>query len=83
MLRILCLYLKIAIFQELWEYVPYIKSVAAKVYYLYLKTTIFKPKLPRTKGGIEPATTGLRMQAREPRNNKGRTYINVRSYKSS
>ena len=36
---------------------------------LYLKAAIFKPELPRTMGGIEPGTAGLRKQARTPRDN--------------
>ena len=87
MLRVLRLYLKVAIFQpELREHAPRTTSV--------LKSYDFQPELqehaPRTtfvlkscdfqagaaadQGGIEPATAGLQKQAREPRDNFQRPF---------
>ena len=87
MLRVLRLYLKVAIFQpELREHAPHTTSV--------LKSYDFQPELqehaPRTtfvlkscdfqagaaadQGGIEPATAGLRKQARKPRENFQRPF---------
>ena len=103
MLRVLRLYLKIAIFQpELREHAPQTTSVLKNCDFppgaagvrLYLKVTIFQPDLqehaPRTtfvlkscdfqagaaadQGGIEPATAGLRKQARKPRDNFQRSF---------
>ena len=87
MLRVLRLYIKVAIFQpELREHAPHTTCV--------LKVAIFQPELqehaPRTtfvlkscdfqagaaadQGGIEPATAGLRKQARKPRDNFQRPF---------
>ena len=107
-LRVLLLYLKVAIFQpELREHAPNTMSVlkscdfltgaagARSAYYVCtLKVAIFQPGLqehaPRTtfvlkscdfqagaaadQEGIEPATVGLRKQAREPRRNFQRPF---------
>ena len=62
MLRVLRLYLKVAIFQpELREHAPHITSVLSRscrstlrVLRLYLQAAIFKPELPRTRGESNP-----------------------------
>ena len=106
-LRVLFLYIKVAIFQpELRECAPrttfVLKSCdfpagaagTLRILRLYLKVTIFQPELqehaPRTtfvlkscdfqaeaaadQRGIEPATAGLRKQARKPRDNFQRPF---------
>ena len=62
MLRVLRLYLKVAIFQpELREHAPHTTPVLKvaifqpeRVLRLYLKAAIFKPELPRTRGESNP-----------------------------
>ena len=67
MLRILRLYLKVAIFQpELQEHAPRTTFV--------LKNCDFQAGAATDQGGIEPATAGLRKQAREPRDNFQRPF---------
>ena len=61
-LRILRLYLKVAIFQpELQEHAPRTTFV--------LKSCDFQAGAAADQGGIEPGTAGLRKQARAPRDN--------------
>ena len=61
-LRVLRLYLKVAIFQpELQEHAPRTTFV--------LKSCDFQAGAAADKGGIEPGTAGLRKQARAPRDN--------------
>ena len=61
-LRILRLYLKVAIFQpELQEHAPRTTFV--------LKSCDFQAGAAADQGGIEPGTAGLRKQARTPRDN--------------
>ena len=62
MLRTLRLYLKVTIFQpELQEHAPRTTFV--------LKSCDFQAGAAADQGGIEPATAGLRKQARKPRDN--------------
>ena len=66
-LRILRLYLKVAIFQpELQEHAPRTTFV--------LKSCDFQAGAAADQGGIEPATAGLRKQARKPRDNFQRPF---------
>ena len=66
-LRILRLYLKVAIFQpELQEHAPRTTSV--------LKSCDFQAGAAADQGGIEPETAGLRKQARKPRDNFQRPF---------
>ena len=61
-LRVLRLYLKVAIFQpELQEHAPRTTFV--------LKSCNFQAGAAADQGGMEPATAGLRKQARKPRDN--------------
>ena len=61
-LRVLRLYLKVAIFQpELQEHAPRTTFV--------LKSCHFQAGAAADQGGIEPGTAGLRKQARTPRDN--------------
>ena len=81
MLRVLRLYLKVAIFQpELWEHAPHITSVlksydfpagAAKCTTFVLKSCDFQAGAAADQG---PATAGLRKQARKPRDNFQRPF---------
>ena len=65
--RILRLDLKVAIFQpELQEHAPRTTFV--------LKSCDFQAGAAADKGGIEPATAGLRKQARKPRDNFQRPF---------
>ena len=64
MLRVLRLYLKVAIFQpELQEHAP-----------RTLKSCDFEAGAAADQGGIEPATAGLRKQARKPQDNFERPF---------
>ena len=66
-LRILRLYLKVAIFQpELQEHAPRTTFV--------LKSCDFQAGAAADQGGIEPATAGLRKQARKQRDNFQRPF---------
>ena len=67
MLRTLRLYLKATIFQpELQEHAPRTTFV--------LKSCDFQAGAAADQGGIEPATAGLRKQARKPRDNFQRPF---------
>ena len=66
-LRALRLYLKVTIFQpELQEHAPRTTFV--------LKSCDFQAGAAADQGGIEPATAGLRKQARKPRDNFQRPF---------
>ena len=66
-LRVLLLYLKVAIFQPgLQEHAPRTTFV--------LKSCDFQAGAAADQGGIEPATAGLRKQARQPRDNFQRPF---------
>ena len=88
MLRVLRLYLKVAIFQpELREHAPHTTSVlkscdflpelqehAPRTTFVLKKSCDFQAGAAADQGGIEPATAGLRKQARKPRDNFQRPF---------
>ena len=87
-LRVLRLYLKVAIFQpELREHAPHTTSVLKSCDFpapelqehaprttFVLKSCDFQAGAAADQGGIEPATAGLRKQARKPRDNFQRPF---------